>query len=314
MLKYVFAGSHSFSVTVLDSLCRHLYPPGLVVTQPPRPAGRGKSLLPTCVQQYSKSKSLPFIAVGNINGDSVLDTLKSLNPDLILVAAFGQIFKKEVLAIAKLYCLNVHASLLPKYRGAAPIQWAIWSGEKSTGITIQKMRLQLDAGDILLQKKIAIGPQETSTELLARLALLGGKALVEAVKMIESGADKFMPQDPKLMSYAPKIKRSHSKIDWTRQATFIHNQVRSLLPWPVAETSLGGERLKIFRASIEAGSETAEPGRIFTDSKSFLRVGCGENALSLLEVQMESRKRMVIAEFLKAYRGKFPYSFTGVCT
>lgn len=306
MLKYVFAGSTALSVTILDTLCHHLYPPSLVVTHPPRPAGRGKSLSSSCVEQYSRTKGFPFTTVENINSPSVLRTLMSLNPDLILVAAFGQIFKKEVLVLPALHCLNVHASLLPKYRGAAPIQWAIWNGEKSTGITIQKMGLQLDAGDILLQKKIDIGPEETSAELLERLALLGGEALVEAVRIMEGGTAKFTPQNSKCVSYAPKIERSHAKIDWSKDATFIYNQVRSLQPWPVAETLLGGGRLKIFKASVEESSEPAKPGQIFTDSKSFVRVKCGVGALSLLEVQMENRKRMAIAEFLKAYRGKFP--------
>lgn len=311
MLKYVFMGSPPLAATILEKLCTELYPPVAVVTQVAKAAGRGQKISATAVEQYAKSQDLNVIATLDVNSPNTLPALKVFHPDLILVAAFGQILKQEVLDLPKLYCLNVHASLLPKYRGAAPFQRAIWNGDKVTGITVQKMARKLDTGDILLQKSLPIDPTDTSESLLAKLATLGGVALVEAVKSIETGKYRFTPQDEKEATYASKIAKEEAVISWSQPAQRIENQIRALQPWPVAETYLGKDRLKIFRATVEPGGGK-KPGAILTDAKTFLRVQCGDNqALSLTEIQLENRKRLDIKNFLMAYRGSFPHTEMG---
>jgi methionyl-tRNA formyltransferase len=311
-LKYIFMGSPPLAATILEHLCAELYPPTLVVSQIARAAGRGKTLQPTAVETLARAKGLPVLTTENINASAEMEKLRGEKPDLILVAAFGQLLKEPLLSLPRLYCLNVHASLLPKYRGAGPVQWAIWNGESETGITIQRMVKKLDAGDIFLQKSISISPEWTSVELLENLAGLGASCLVEAVKLTEKGYAEFTPQDSSKVTFAPKIDRTHAIIDWSRSAQEILNQIRALQPWPVAESRMGEERVKIFAATVESVVSGADPGTIFTDAKSYLSVKCGDlRALSLTEIQLENRKRLKIEDFLRAYRGAFPYQQMG---
>lgn len=308
-LKYIFMGSPELAATILERLTQELPPPALVVTQPPRAQGRGQKLTPTAVETLAVQKGIPVLATDNVSSDESMAQLKKAAPDLILVAAFGQILRENVLTLPKLFCLNVHASLLPKYRGAGPAQWAIWKGETETGVTIQRMVRKLDAGDILLQKKFAIGATETSGELLLRLAALGADALVEAVRVVESGRYQFIPQDEALMTLAPKIDKSQAVVDWTQTAQQVLNQVRALQPWPVAETRLGGSRLQIYRAEILPQKATSMPGTLVSDGKTSLAVVCGDGGvLSLTEIQPENRKRLGIKDFLQAFRGNFPHA------
>lgn len=312
MLKYIFMGSPPLAATILEKLCTELHPPVAVVTQVAKAQGRGQKISATAVEQFAKSRHLNLIATIDVNSPETLPALRVFHPDLILVAAFGQILKNDVLTLPKLYCLNVHASLLPKYRGAAPFQRAIWNGDKVTGITVQKMARKLDTGDILLQKSLPIDAADTSDTLLAKLATLGGEALVEAVRSIEAGKYQFTPQNEKEATYASKIAKEDAIISWDQPAQRIENQIRALQPWPIAETLLGKDRLKIFRAAVEPSSAGKKPGEITTDGKSYLRVQCGDNlALSLTEIQLENRKRLDIKNFLMAYRGSFPFSEMG---
>jgi methionyl-tRNA formyltransferase len=209
-------------------------------------------------------------------------------------------------------CYNVHGSLLPKYRGAAPIQRAIWEGEKITGITIQRIVRKLDAGDIVLKKEISIESEETSGQLMTRLAHLGGEALVEAVRLIESGQATFTPQTESLVTYAKKLEKEDAILNFNLSASKLVNQIRALQPWPVAETILGKTRVKIFKAEITSPGKAGLPGDISTDHKTFLLIHCGEGtALSLTEIQPENRKRVKIHEFLQAFRGNFPFNKIG---
>ncbi|MBI4405765.1 MAG: methionyl-tRNA formyltransferase [Deltaproteobacteria bacterium] len=301
-MNILFMGSPAIAQTILANLCAQ-YIPVAVVTQRAKPFGRGRHIQPTPVEQYAKTNSLDVLAVDNVNDPKVIKQLKQYNLDLILVAAFGQILKQELLQLPRHFCLNVHASLLPQYRGAAPIQWAIWNGDKVTGITIQKMTRKLDAGDILLKKELAIRPDDTSETLTEHLACLGGKCLIEAVKLVETGHPSFTSQKEELATYARKIERSDAPIDWNNPADRILNQIRALVPWPVAETNLKKDPLKIFRAEKRAGFANSPPGTLHTDSRSFLAFQCGdEMALCLLEVQQANRKKLPITEFLRGYR------------
>jgi len=307
MLSYIFMGSPEFAATVLETLCRDLYAPLAVVTQPAKAAGRGQKVRATAVEEFARGQDLTVFSTFDVNAPSTFEAIQTFEPDLLLVVAFGQILRQSVLALPKLMPLNVHASLLPHLRGAAPIQRAIWGGDKITGITVQKMAKKLDSGDILLQRELDIDPSETSGELTLRLAKLGGLCLVDAVKLLDSGEYRLEPQDHAAATFAPKIDKRDAVLDWNRSATQLFDQIRALQPWPVAETMLGEERMKIFKATPCEG-EGLEPGQIATDSKQYLRVGCGfGGALSLIEVQLQNRKRLPIAEFLRAYRGSFPF-------
>jgi methionyl-tRNA formyltransferase len=312
MPKIIFMGSPPLAATILERLCQAGLTPSLVVTQVAKAAGRGKNLQPTAVEILAVAQGLDLIATDNVNTPEIVDKMRAVAPDLILVAAFGQLLKDPILTMPRLFCLNVHASLLPAYRGAAPLQWGIWNGDKTTGITIQKMVKKLDAGDILVQEAFPIEPDWTSVELLEKAAVVGGECLLRAVKLVESGKFTLVPQDPKAATYAPKIDRVHAVIDWARPADAIRNQIRALQPWPVAETRLGKDRLKIFKATVEPDPSGTVPGTIRTDSKQFLTVKCGDSkALSLTEIQLENRKRLDIKDFLRGYRDSFPHKTMG---
>lgn len=303
MLKYIYMGTPGIAARILEILCDHEMPPALVVTQPARPKGRGFKVTPSEVEQYARTQDLNVLEAENVNAPGTVDVLKTFHPDVIVVVAFGQILKESILNLPKKGCLNVHASLLPKYRGAAPVQRAIMAGEKETGVTIQRMVKKLDAGDIFLQKKIEITPEETSGELLSRLAELAGGLLVEGLKTLQEGQGAFQAQDEDLATYAAKLEKSESDLDWSMSSQTLFNQIRGLQPWPVAQTTLQGEVVRIFKVKIVPGKSGAKPGMMHTDKKGFLDIQCGDgNALSLLEVQQEGRKRLPISDFLKGYR------------
>ncbi len=308
-------GTPAFAATVLEALLRAGFPPVAVVCQPARATGRGLRLTASEVEQLARHASLPVLPAENINAPEVQAQLQDLHPDLFLVAAFGQLLKKTTLAIPKLYCLNVHGSLLPKYRGAAPIQRAVLDGQPVTGITIQRMVSKMDAGDILLQKPTTIGERETAADLFVRLAVLGGEALVESLLQIQSGKVQFQAQQESEATHAPKISKDEAIIDWTQPAERVLRQIRGLQPWPIAESKLGGVRLRIFSAELAAPMGLAGqsiPGKLSSDGKTRLIVACGHaTAVSLTQIQLENRKKLETREFLMAYRGKFPFANMG---
>ncbi len=312
MLKIIYMGTPPFAATILEKLCDELYPPVAVVSQVAKATGRGHKVIPSAVEDLGRRLGLNVITSLNVNASPTLDVLRTFEPDIILVAAFGQILKEEILSLPKLGCFNVHGSLLPKYRGAAPVQRAIWDGETFTGITIQKVVRKLDAGDIVLKKEIAIEPEETAGQLMDRLAHLGGEALVESVRLIEAGKAHLTPQDESQVTYAKKIEKEDARINFELPAHQVFNQIRALQPWPVAETKLGNTRVKIFGARVSPLKDAGKPGDIFTDHKSHLTIQCGQQtALALTEIQPENRKRLKIQEFLQAFRGNFPFNKIG---
>lgn len=305
-------GTPPLAATILEKLCDDLYPPIAVVTQVAKATGRGHKITPSAVEDLGRRLGLNVLSTLNVNATPTLDVLKTFEPDLILVAAFGQILKEEILKLPRLGCYNVHGSILPKYRGAAPIQRAIWEGQKTTGVTIQRIVRKLDAGDVVLKKEIEIDPHETSGQLMDRLAHLGGEALVEAVKQIESGKAQFIPQDESQVTYAKKIEKEDGVLNFTLPAGELFNQIRALQPWPVAETKFGETRVKIFKAEVISSPNQGMPGEIQTDHKSYLVIHCGQGtALALTEIQPENRKRLKIHEFLQAFRGNFPFNKIG---
>ena len=307
-MKILFMGTPPFAVATLKALCDANLAPSLVVTQTAKTFGRGQRVTPSAVESFAKKISLNVHPMDNVNSIESIAYLKSVNPDLILVAAFGQILKEPLLQMPQLFCLNVHGSLLPKWRGAAPVQRAIWNNDKVTGVTIQKMAKKLDTGDILLQETTEITPEDTSETLMEKIGVLGGTALVKAVQMIEAGKHKFTPQIEAEATYAAKLDKKDAPILWNQPAQQIHCQIRALQPWPVAETTMDGQKLKIFSADVQDSKLAGAPGTVHTDSKSFLHIAAGDGrGVSLTEVQLENRKRLKIREFLSAYKGAFPF-------
>lgn len=288
MLKIVYMGTPEIASTILTAIHSAGYKPSLVVTQPAKPQGRGHKIEKSHVAKTSEKLGIPCVETDNASSGSALEAIRAANPDLILVVAFGQILKENLLSLPKIACLNVHASLLPKYRGAAPVQRAIWNGDLETGVAIQKMVRKLDAGDILHVKTTPIKPTETSGELLARLSVLGGEGLVESLQLIESGKFQFSKQDESKVTVAAKISKDEAKIDWKKPSDFIYNQIRALQPWPVAESVIEGVRVKVFKAEV-----------VDRGAKAPIQMQCGDGkTLSILELQPENRKRMSAAEFL----------------
>jgi methionyl-tRNA formyltransferase len=312
VLRLVFMGTPAFAATILDGVIAAGIRPVLVVTQPARPAGRGRKEQPSAVAERAGALGLPCIAVENVNAPDVMERLAAAAPDIILVAAFGQILKQPLLDLPKLHCLNVHGSLLPKYRGAAPVQRALWNGDEVTGITIQKMARRLDTGDVLLQRSVAIEPDDNAETLLARLAKVGAELAVESIYRIVSGRYEFVPQDPAQATYAAKLDKSDAPLDFQLPAQMLHNRVRALVPWPVAETRLGAQRLKIYATRVEPGPFPQSPGTLVTDGRRELTIVCGDaRGLGLIEVQPENGKRMPVRDFLGGFRGQLPVESVG---
>ncbi|MEZ4751832.1 MAG: methionyl-tRNA formyltransferase [Bdellovibrionota bacterium] len=296
-------GHPEIAATILERLHAEGKAPVAVVTQPARQSGRGHKLTPSAVEQTAVRLHLPVWPTENVNDARTFEALKSKEPDLILVVAFGQLLKEPLLQLPPLGCLNIHASLLPKYRGAAPVQRAIWNGDAETGVSLQKMVKALDAGDVLLQKRTAIRPDETSGELLQRLATLGAEAALEALALAEKGPMHFTPQAPDQVTVARKILKEEAILSFQDSAQRLHDQVRALQPWPIAETLLNGKRLKVFKTKVLSQSKSVPPGTALTDGKSHLHVVCGDGkVLALTEIQLENRKRLGVEDFLRGYQ------------
>ncbi len=312
MKSFVYMGTPAFAATILHALLDAGRRPLAVACQPARATGRGMKLQPSEVEALAQSRNIPVLSTENINTPKNQAFLRGLNPDLFLVAAFGQILKESTLEIPKLFSLNVHGSLLPLYRGAAPIQRAILDGQTTTGITIQKMALKMDAGDILLKRTTPISATDTAGDLFARLADLGARALLEGLEQIDAGNYAFTPQDESQATYAAKLTKEEAVIDWNQSSSEINRRVRAFQPWPVAESKLGGERIKIFGSTPSEDKISGPPGSLSTDHKTHLVVACGNaTALALTQIQLENRKKLETRDFLAAYRGQFPFSKMG---
>ena len=270
-----------------------------VITQPDRPRGRGKQLQPPPVKVLAQQHGLPIIQPGKVKDDDCMQWLKAQHPDLIVVVAFGQILPPRILRLPSHGCINLHASLLPYYRGAAPINWTIMNGDTKTGVTTMFMNEWMDTGDILLQRETDIEPDEDAPALRNRLSTLGAKLLLETIHLLKRGELSSLPQDHSKASYAPPLKKEDGKIDWQRSAQDIQNRIRGTLPWPGAFTKVGNKLLKIFKSGMGEGTPQDPPGTVTNVSTSGITVATGNGHLLITEVQLQDRKRMAVAEFMK---------------
>jgi methionyl-tRNA formyltransferase len=298
-LRLLFFGTPEFAVPSLSALVRTSHSVVGVVTQPDRARGRGHKLRPEAIARAAVDRQLPLLQPERLKDDALLETLAALQPDLGIVAAYGRILPQGLLDLPRLGVINVHASLLPRWRGAAPVHRAILAGDHHTGITIMRVVPALDAGPMLAHVSTAIDPNETSAELEARLAELGGQILLETVDRLAIGPVDEIAQDEGAVTYAAKIERSDSPIDWARPARVIHNHVRGLHPWPLASTVLGGRRLLVLRSLVEPDREpSAPPGTILAADAGGLIVAAEAGAVRILEVQPEGRRAMSARDFL----------------
>ena len=272
-----------------------------VFTQPDKPQGRGRKIKISPIKEVALKKQILLFQPAKINRDESIGIIKSLSPDLIVVAAFGQIISQRILDIPRVGSINVHASLLPKYRGAAPINWAIIRGEKETGITTMLLDKGLDTGDILIQRTMDICPEENAGELHDRLAQVGAEALLETIEKVKFDVLTPRKQMESEASYAPPLKKENGVIDWEKSAEKIHNHIRGMNPWPGAFTYLEGKILKVYRANQVIQGPFSEPGRVVEISDEGILVSTGEGLILLIEIQLENHKRMAAALFLRGH-------------
>ena len=300
-MRILFMGTPEFAVEQLRRLVETGHEICGVFTQPDKPKNRGMKMTFSPVKEYALSQGLDVYQPTKMRDGSALEIVEKLQPELAVVAAYGRILPEDILAVPPMGSINVHSSILPQYRGAAPINWAILDGCKETGVTIMHMAKELDAGDIICVKKTEILPDENAQELTYRLALLGADALEEAVAQLANGTAARTPQDHSAFTYAPMLSKELSPMDWTKPAQKLHDQVRGLIPWPCASTELGGKKVKIFRTKI--GEKTnAGAGTILTAGKQGLEIACGDGrSLWILEMQAEGGKRMMAADYLRGH-------------
>lgn len=308
-MRIVFMGTPEAGAKVLSDLISAKHEILAVVTQPDRPKGRGQKISFSPVKELALKYALPIQQPEKVKGNEVfISFLKSLNPEIIVVVAYGKILPKEILAIPKYGCVNVHASLLPKYRGAAPIQWAILSGEKETGVTIMKLEELLDTGEIILQEKVKIEEEDDAVTLSKKIFDLGSKLLLKALEEIAQGKAKYVKQNEAAATYAPAITKESAEIDWRKSAVQIHNRIRAMVPWPVAHTFYKEKLLKIWKSEIHlADLETRYklPGTIVGIIKKVgFIVATGKGHLLVTSVQPEGKKRMPAYDFVIGYKLK----------
>ncbi len=297
-MKIVYMGTPEFAVPCLESLIDSEHEVIAVFTQPDRPSGRGQKINASPVKAKAVEHNIKVFQPKNLKDQYVVNDLKELNPDLIVVVAYGQILSKEILDIPKYGCVNVHASLLPKYRGAGPINWVIINGEKTTGVTTMYMDIGLDTGDMLLKEEIEIGEDETAGELHDRLMNVGAEVLNRTIDLIEAGQVDPIPQNNDQSSYAPMLTKKLGKIDWNKSARDIRNLIRGTIPWPTSYTTYDGQIMKIWKSSIVNSNKDYKPGRIVEVNKDCIFVATGDNILSIEELQFSGKKRMSVKQYL----------------
>lgn len=302
-MRVVFMGTPDFSVPTLQKLIDEKHEVVAVVTQPDKPKGRGKAVQFTPVKELAVKYDIPVLQPKRIKqNEEFYAQMKELNPDVMVVIAFGQILPKEILDLPKYGCVNVHASLLPKYRGSAPIQWVILDGEKETGITTMMMDVGIDTGDMLLKKVVPLEEKETGGSLHDKLSAIGGDLLIETLKQLEDGSITRIPQGNAETNYAKMLTKDMGKIDFNCPAVQLERLIRGLNPWPSAYTSMHGKTLKIWDANVVEGNKDAKPGEIIAVTKTSFTVMTGENALEIMEMQLEGKKRMTTEAFLRGYQ------------
>lgn len=299
-MRILFMGTPEFAAASLKRLVEDGHTICGVFTQPDKPKNRGHKVVFSPIKEYALIENIPVYQPASMRDGEALERIRELAPELTVVAAYGKILPEEILAVPPRGSINVHSSLLPKYRGAAPINWAILNGETETGVSIMYMAKELDAGDVILQKSTPIGPEEDAGTLMARLAGLGAEALSEAVTALADGTAGRTPQDESLQTYAPMLGREMSPIDWTRSAHAVSCQVRGLIPWPCASTDIiSGEAVKLFSVRETEEETGAAPGVILAAGKHGIDVACGDGkVLRILELQAGGSKRMTAAAYL----------------
>ncbi len=300
--KIVFMGTPDFAVAALNALHESVHEVVLVATQPDRPKGRGRKMVAPPVKAQAVDLGYESAQPTSLNEEGFIDFVESLEPDFFVVVAFGRLLTRRMLRIPKIGAVNVHASLLPEYRGSAPIHWAIADGRKETGVTTMLMDEGMDTGDILLTETTGIGPEDTSETLHDRLALSGASLLVKTLEGLARGDIQPIPQDDSLATHAPMLKKSDGRIDWSRPASELDPFIRGMTPWPGAFTFHGKKRLKIFKAVPVPLNGPAPPGAVVKGFSDELRVAAGADALSILEIQSASGKRLPIKDFLRGCR------------
>lgn len=302
-MNIVFMGTPDFALPALKALYESDHHISLVVTQPDKAIGRGKKIQFSPIKEYALEKGLEIAQPQRIRNDvALIERLKKLQPDVIVVVAFGQILTQEILDIPKYGCFNIHASILPAYRGAAPIQWAIYDGQKETGVTIMKMDAGLDTGDMLLIERLPIEENETGASLFEKLSILGGELILRVLEDVDSYLEKRQPQPKESTTdYAKMLTKQSGEISWKKSAIEIERQIRAFNPWPGSFTYLDRKLFKIFEAKVVEGRDGVACGEVIKVSPKELVIQTKEGSLSILEVQLEGKKRMKIADFLRGY-------------
>lgn len=300
-MKVVFMGTPDFAVPCLQALIDEKHDIAGVFCQPDRPKGRGQKLVFPPVKALAVNNGLPVFQPEKIKDGKALAILRDINPELIVVVAYGKILPADILNLPKYGCINVHASLLPKLRGAAPVQWAVLNGEKETGITVMQMDEGMDTGDILAAQRVSIGDKTTAGELFEQLSPIGAGLLAESVRQLEKGLLAAVKQDHSKATYAPMLSKSDSAIDWSCPAQSIYHKIRGLNPWPVAATAAGGVVIKVYGAEM-AGRCPGQPGEV-AETKDGLTVCCGDaNGLRMTQLQRQGSRRMHAQEFLRGFK------------
>lgn len=299
-MKIVFMGTPDFSVPALEKLAEN-HEVAAVVTQQDRPKGRGHKMQFTPVKEKAVELGIPVYQPQKVRESEFVDILREINPDVIVVIAFGQILSKEILELPKYGCINVHASLLPKYRGAAPIQWAVIDGEKESGVTTMYMAEGLDTGDIIDKAVIILDEKETGGSLFDKLSIMGGELILETLEKLENGTATRTIQQEELSSYAGKITKELGCIDFSKSAIEIERLIRGLNPWPSAFTYMDGKMMKIWDATVIDEENAHEPGTILETTKGYIKVSTGKGSLCINELQLEGKKRMTAQAFLNGY-------------
>ena len=301
-MRVVFMGTPDFAVGTLEEIIKAGHEVAGVVTQPDKPKGRGKNLMPTPVKEVALKHEIPVYQPKKVREAEFVETLRKIAPDVIVVAAFGQIITKEILEMPKYGCINVHASLLPAYRGAAPIQWSVINGDKESGVTIMQMDEGLDTGDMIDKVVVPIAADETGGSLFDKLSQAGAKLCTEVLKQLENGT-AVRGKQPKESTtpYAAMIDKKMGNIDWTKPAKEIEQLIRGLNPWPSAYTKLQGKTLKIWKSEVREESFGTQPGQVVGIEEDALLIQTGKGSLAVKELQLEGRKRMDTSSFLRGF-------------
>ena len=298
-MRVVFMGTPDIAATCLKKVLGDGFEVVGVWTQPDRPKGRGMKLVQSPVKELALANNIPVFQPENFRADEDVQALRDLNPDVVAVVAYGRILPQRVLDIPTKGCVNIHASILPEYRGSAPYQWAVLDGKKETGVTAQHMVREMDAGDIIDVAKTPIGENETAGELLDRLAVLGADLLSRTLTAFAEGTVTRTPQDPAGISFAPMLDKSMCPIDWAKTAQQVHDQVRGLHPWPIATMELKGKKFKVHATRIVEGA--GQPGQILGLTKTGLKIACGEGAVEVISLQAEGGKRMAAPDYFRGH-------------